>query len=105
MTHIKAKKIVSLDFGSDPNQIYWSDKKSINRFSLHNRVSEETPFRYYDVISVEGLVVDWLADKMYWTDDVQDAIYIGDLRNGRKVKLIEENLDFPRAIVLSHSER
>ncbi|KAJ7388887.1 Netrin receptor unc5c [Desmophyllum pertusum] len=29
---IEAKNIVSLDFGLDPNLIYWSDKKGINRF-------------------------------------------------------------------------
>jgi len=101
---IKAKNVVSLDFGSDPNVIYWSDKERINRFSLHNSVSEDMPFRLEDDNSLEGIAVDWVARKIYWTDAMHDAIYLGDLRNGRKVKLIEENLDFPRAIVLIHPD-
>ena len=51
-------------------------------------------------MSVESLAVDRLADKLYWADAGQHAIYVGDLKNGKNVKLIE-NLNSPRAIVLS----
>lgn len=96
--------VVSLDFGLDPNVIYWTDKKGINRFSLHNGVSEDMPFRLDADSSVEGLVVNWLDHKIFWTDAMHDAVYLGDLRNGRKAKLVDDKLDFPRAIVSSHSE-
>ena len=85
--------------------IYWSDKERINRFSLHNSVSEDMPFRLEDDSSLQGIAVDWVARKIYWTDAMHGAIYLGDLRNGRKVKLIEENLDFPGDIVLIHPDR
>ena len=100
----KAKNVVSLDFGLDPNVIYWTDKNGINRFSLHNGVSEDMPFRLDADSSVEGLVVSWLDHTVFWTDAKHDAVYLGDLRNGRKVKLVDEKMDFPRAIVSSHSE-
>lgn len=101
---IKAKNVVSLDFGSDPNLLYWTDKKQINRFSLHDGVSEDMPFRLDDDSSLEDLAVDWVVHKIYWTDAKRDAIYLGDLRNGRKVKIVDKKLDVPRAIVVSHLE-
>ena len=99
MTHIKSKEIVSLDIGSDPSQIYWSDQKTINRFNLYNGVSEEVRFQH-GVKLVENLAVDGPANKLYWADALQGAICVGDLRSGRSVKLIKKNLDSPRAIVV-----
>jgi len=101
---IEAKNIVSLDFGLTPNLIYWTDGKRINRFSMHNGVSKDMPFGRDDVISVEDLAVDWIGDKIYWIDAMHDGIYIGDPPSGRKVKIVDENLYSPRAIVVSHSE-
>ena len=100
VTPIKSKEIVALDFGRDPFQVYWSDGTSLNRLSLHNRHSNKLSFRSGEIMSVESLAVDRLADKLYWADAGQHAIYVGDLKNGKNVKLIE-NLNSPRAIVLS----
>lgn len=101
VTHIKSKEILSLDFGLDLHQIYWSDERSINKLYLNNGSSDEITFRRDDFKIVDSLAVDSLANKVYWADSAQDAIYVGDLRNRRKVKLIEEDLYFPIAIVLS----
>lgn len=101
---LEANNMVSLDFGLDANLIYWSDGKRINRFSMYNGVSKDTPFRHDDVISVEGLAVDWIADKLYWIDAMHDCIFIGDLRSGKKLKIIDKHLDSPRAIAVGHSE-
>lgn len=99
-----ASNMVSLDFGLDPNLIYWSDRKRINRFSMYNGVSKDTLFRHDDVISVEDLAVDWTGVKVYWTDAMNDGIYIGDLQSGKKLKIIDKNIESPRAISVSHSE-
>lgn len=101
---IVAKNIVSLDFGLNPNLIYWTDGNRINRFSMHHGVSEDIPFGLDDAISVKDLAVDWIGDKIYWIDAIHARIYIADLQSGRKVKIIDKNLDSPRAIVVSHSE-
>lgn len=101
----EAKNIVSLDFGLDPNLIYWSDGNRINQFSMHDGVSKYMPFRHDDVSSVEGLAIDWMGDKLYWIDAIHVGIYVGDLPSGRKVKIINKNLDSPRVIVVNHRER
>lgn len=97
---IKSKEIVALDFGSDPSQVYWSDRRSLNVLYLNNGAWQEMPFRPGEIMSVESLAVDRLAKKLYWADAGQRAIYVGDLKNGKNVKLIE-NLNSPKAIVLS----
>lgn len=101
---IEAKNIVSLDFGVNPNLIYWTEGNRIKRFSMHHGVSKDMPFGLDDAISVKDLAVDWIGDKIYWINAVHAGIYIGDLQSGRKVKIIDKNLDSPGAIVVSHSE-
>ena len=99
VTHFKSKDIVSLDFGLEPHQIYWSDEKSINKLHISNGLCDEIAFRHDDIN--HSLVVDSLANKVYWADAAQDTIYVWDLRNRRKVKLKREDLYSPIAIVLS----
>lgn len=99
VTPIKSKEIVSLDFGRDPFEVYWSDGRSLNLLSLHNGASNKLPFRRGEIMSVECLAVDRLANKLYWADAGQHAIYVGDLKNWKNVRLIE-NLN-SKAIVLS----
>ena len=101
MTRISKKIVSSLDFPSEPSQIYWSDGKRIYQLSLHNGNNEAVKFRPDDVKSVASLAVDGPANKLYWTDTLQGAIYVGDLKNDRTVKLMKDNLESPRAIVLS----
>lgn len=76
----------------------------MNRFSMHNGVIKDMPFGHDDFASVEDLAVDWIGDKIYWIDAMHDGIYIGDLPSERRVKIIDKDLDSPRAIVVSHSE-
>ena len=60
VTHIKSKEIVSLDFGGDPFQVYWSDRRSLNLLSLHNGAWNEMPFRRGEIMSIESrLWIDW----------------------------------------------
>lgn len=60
---------------------------------------DEIAFRHDDIN--DSLAVDVLAKKVYRADAAQDTIYVGDLRNRRKVKFKREDLYSPIAIVLS----
>ena len=105
-TQLQVKNVMSLDFSSDKNLVYWSNKKEIKQLSLQTGISEVIPFHHNDVSYVpfpEGIAVDWISGKLYWSDAKRDAIYVGDLRNGRKVTIIEGKIDSPKAIVVSPS--
>ena len=105
-TQLQVKNVMSLDFSSDKNLVYWSNKKEIKQLSLQTGISEVIPFHHNDYSSVpfpEGLAVDWISGKLYWTDAKRDAIYVGDLRNARKMTIIEGKIDSPKAIVVSPS--
>lgn len=103
---IKAENVFSFDFSWEPGQIFWSDRKSIKKLSLHDGISKDTPFLFDDGGSVEGLFVHWVAKKLYWTDGQHNAIYVGDPKSGVKVKVIDNGPDSPtlKSVVVSHSE-
>ena len=106
ITQLQVKNVMSLDFSSDKNLVYWSNKKEIKQLSLQTGISEVIPFHHNDYSSVpfpEGLAVDWISGKLYWTDAKRDAIYVGDLRNARKMTIIEGKIDSPKVIVVSPS--
>ena len=106
ITQLQVKNVMSLDFSSDKNLVYWSNKKEIKQLSLQTGISEVIPFHHNDYSSVpfpEGLAVDWISGKLFWTDAKRDAIYVGDLRNARKMTIIEGKIDSPKAIVVSPS--
>ena len=106
ITQLQVKNVMSLDFSSDKNLVYWSNKKEIKQLFLQTGISEVIPFHHNDYSSVpfpEGLAVDWISGKLYWTDAKRDAIYVGDLRNARKMTIIEGKIDSPKAIVVSPS--
>lgn len=101
----QAKNIASLEFDSDKRHIYWSNRREINELFLDTGVSEVFPFhldRLNPVPSPNSLALDWINHKLYWIDGKD--IYLGDLRNGRRVLLIEGELDIPKAIVVSPSD-
>ena len=105
-TQLQVKNVSSLDFSSDENLVYWSNKKEIKQLSLQTGISEVIPFHDNDVSFVpfpEGIAVDWIRGNLYWTDAKRDAIYLGDLRYRRKVAIIEGKIDSPKAIVVSPS--
>ncbi|XP_072027600.1 low-density lipoprotein receptor-related protein 2-like [Amphiura filiformis] len=77
--------------------------KSINRVQLQNNAS------VVELIgargSVEGLAVDWLAQNIYWTDNVKGHIAVSRY-DGRHFKvLIEEGVLKPRSIAVDPHER
>lgn len=48
-----------------------------------------------------GLSVDWVTDKIYWTDDGNNRIEVANLDGTQRSLLIWEKLDKPRDIAVS----
>lgn len=55
-----------------------------------------------DIITADGLAVDWIHDLVYWTDTGKNTIEVADVRDGRNRAIIaSDGLDEPRAIVVN----
>lgn len=98
---------VALDFDYEQGIVFWTDAQSekIRKTYVRSKTKE-----MQDVISVglkrpEGIAVDWITKKLYWTDirdskteanRIEVSNYVG---THRKI-LVWENLEKPRAIAL-----
>ncbi len=51
-------------------------------------------------MSPDGLAIDWLGDKLYWTDSETNRIEVSSLSGEHRRVLFWEDLDQPRAICL-----
>ena len=53
-----------------------------------------------DVHTPEGLAVDWVAKKIYWTDGVFNEIEVAEFNGSNRFTLFDSNIHEPRAIVV-----
>uniref|UniRef100_A0A8C5RBH8 EGF-like domain-containing protein n=1 Tax=Leptobrachium leishanense TaxID=445787 RepID=A0A8C5RBH8_9ANUR len=100
--------VVSLDFDRVDSRLYWIDvgRRVIERMFL-NGTNKETIISH-DVLSGEGLAVDWVGRKIYWVDAYKDCLNVAELDGRFRKKLLEHCVDvnntycfqYPRAIVL-----
>ena len=94
-----------LDFDFDSGIIYWSDVATlaIKRAPVKNGsdvevIVQENLRLFAEVQVVEGIAVDWINKKLYWTDTGNDRIEVADLNGGNRLILIQSGLLEPRAI-------
>ena len=52
------------------------------------------------LVSPDGLAIDWLGDKLYWTDSETNRLEVSTLQGDHRKVLFWEDLDQPRAICL-----
>ena len=58
-----------------------------------------------DISLVEGLDVDWIEGKLYWTDVERNTIETAYFNGSRRRTLVSRDLDKPRGIVADPLER
>lgn len=51
----------------------------------------------------DGIAVDWINKKLYWTDTGVDMIEVSDFDGKNRLQLVTTNLEEPRAIVVHPS--
>lgn len=54
------------------------------------------------LLTTDGLAVDAIGRKVYWTDTGTNRIEVGNLDGSMRKVLVWQNLDSPRAIALYH---
>lgn len=53
-----------------------------------------------DLDTPDGIAVDWVNKKLYWTDTGTDMIEVSDFNGTNRLELIKTGLEEPRAIVV-----
>lgn len=94
------KGVVSFDFHIRENFIYMADAidESIKRAEIGKPNSTEVVLK--NIHTPDGLAVDWVTGKLYWTDTGYKTIEVADLDGKHNTDLLAVGLSEPRAIAL-----
>ena len=94
---------VAIDIDIHKQLVYWSDvrRKEIKYVNLNNRSDQAIVLSRLGI--VEGIAIDWVARKLYWTDSLNLIIGVSGLRGQDKRELIRTGLDKPRGIAVHPS--
>ena len=92
---------VAIDFLYADQYIFWIDvsEQTIFGCSLKNVCKPEIIVSD-DVSRPEGLAVDWLTRKLYWTDYDLKQVSVSSINGKYRKILISRNVDNPRAIAV-----
>ena len=97
--HQNLKNVVSMDFHYEKNEIYFADvsAKTIYRSKVDS--DEKEAVMKHDTNGLEGMSVDWVADKLYWLDRHTQHMSVSEL-DGKNRKTLKTGIEDPRAIVV-----
>lgn len=87
-------------------QLYWSDitGQTIKSANLNGSMVKE--FIATDAKSAEGLTIDWINRKIYWTDSGLKRVMAADLSNGTQTIVVaNSSLNNPRGIAVHPNRR
>ena len=92
---------IGLDFDFEQGNVYWSDviSNTIQRAPLVNS-SNVTVVVENGLNTSEGIALDWINRKLYWTDGTANKIEVSDLDGKERLPLVTSDLENPRAIVV-----
>jgi low density lipoprotein receptor-related protein 5/6 len=82
-------RIVGLDYHYSEGYMYWSDVRtgSLNRAFL-NGTSAEVLLHTEDPV-IDGIAVDWVNEKLYWTEATVGEVLVMDIAQRQRIKLID----------------
>ncbi|XP_069773131.1 nidogen-2 isoform X2 [Narcine bancroftii] len=93
--------IIGIDYDCRDKMVYWTDVagRTINRVSLEPGAEPEIIINS-GLISPEGLTIDYLHRRMFWTDSGLDKIETAAIDGSERRVLVDTDLVNPRAIVV-----
>ncbi|OQR70687.1 vitellogenin receptor-like [Tropilaelaps mercedesae] len=100
-----ARSAVAVDYIFQTGTVLWADSTlgQISRAKMFNNISTVIIGRkdLHADNNIEGIAVDWIHNKVYWTDTMRDSISVAELLDGSHAKtLFSSHLQEPRAIVV-----
>lgn len=61
---------------------------------------------FLDIVSPEGIAIDWISRRIYWTDSSKDTIEVASLDNGTvRAIVIKTGLVNPRGIAVDPNQK
>lgn len=90
-----------LDFDIKSNSVLWSDTNENVIFKANIYSGLVEPVVQFGLMGVNGLAVDNVGHKLYWTDAGRKRIEVSNLDGSHRKVLISEDLDSPRAIAVN----
>lgn len=93
--------VVGIDYDCQEKMVYWTDVagRTISRSSLKPGAEPEVIIST-DLMSPEGLAIDYLRRNLYWTDSSTDKIESSRMDGSDRKTLFDTNLVNPRAITI-----
>lgn len=97
----KQRAAIALDYDYHKGTVFWTDviKESIQYAPLNNGTAQKVIINE-TLHTPDGIAVDWLNRKIYWTDTGTDLIEVADMDGRNRLTLVNKGLDEPRAIVV-----
>ena len=91
----------AVDFYYAENSVFWTDVSlEMIKRTYVNGSQTSTNVITFGLLSPDGLALDWLGEKLYWTDSETNRIEVSNLNGSCRKILFWEHLDQPRAIAL-----
>ncbi|XP_055547444.1 nidogen [Wyeomyia smithii] len=96
-----AQMVIGVDKDCAEGRIYWSDISAKQIFSCKYDGTDRKPFITKDISSPEGVAVDWISRRIYWTDSAKDTIEVASLENPElRAIIVSKYLVNPRGIAV-----
>ena len=95
---------IALDFDFNSSYIFWTDvmDEDIKRAKIGENPKVESLVKV-NLNTPDGIAVDWINKKLYWTDTGVDMIEVADFDGNNRLVLVKSGLEEPRAIVVHPS--
>lgn len=97
---------MGLDKDCTHGRVYWSDNSAPCIWSARYDGSDKRKFISTDIQSPEGVAVDWISRRLYWTDSQKDTVEVASLDDpAQRTVIARKNLVNPRGIAVDpHSK-
>lgn len=101
---ISNKQIVSVKYDGTDRQIF------INEGNLNGNLFDDCllriPFFLPDIISPEGIAIDWISRRIYWTDSSKDTIEVANLDDPKqRTIIVRKHLVNPRGLAIDPHQK
>ncbi len=96
-----ASMAIAIDKDCGDGRVYFSDISAKAIFSAKYDGTDRKVFLDSNIMSPEGIAVDWISRRIYWTDSGKDTVEVASLDNSTlRSVIINKHLVNPRGIAV-----